>query len=153
MKCCQQARISVWSLGISTQLAHYICSCSTCSQMQKQHAKTILPIDLHALSLPWQTKAANFFEYKSGTYLLVIDHYSQFIELALINSMTTSQTILLLRSISSCHGFPDEIVTDNGTQFSSREFPSLFKSTALRWWFPVLPRHCAVLQIAVWIHL
>ena len=36
--------------------------------------------------------------------------------------MTTSQTILNLRSIFARHGYPDELVTDNGPQFASHEF-------------------------------
>ena len=46
--------------------------------------------------------------------------------------MTTSQTILHLRSMFSRHGFPDEIVTDNGTQFSSRELAAFARKHSIK---------------------
>ena len=95
------------------QLADYIRQCEVCAQK-------------------WQSLAADFFDLKSRTYLLVIDYYSCFIELALMSSMTTSQTILHLRSILARHGYPDELVTDNGTQFSSCEFANFAKTINMK---------------------
>ena len=58
-KCRQRAKISVWWPGISTQIADYVRSCTTCVQTQRQHAEPLLPSDLP--SLPWQRLAADFF--------------------------------------------------------------------------------------------
>ena len=117
-KCRERAKQSVWWPGLSSHIiAKYVESCSVCAQSRKQHAEPLLPSSLP--DLPWQRVAADFFEFKSHTYLLVVDYYSHYIEVALMSSTTTSQTILHLRSIFARHGVPEELVSDNGPQFSS----------------------------------
>ena len=66
--------------------------------------------------------AADFFDYKSRTYLLVVDYYSWFVELALLSTMTSTEIIRHLRSMFARQGIPDELRTDNGSQFTSKEF-------------------------------
>ena len=119
-KCRQRAKQSVWWPGLSVQLAEFVRSCSTCARAQAQHAEPLLPSDIP--SLPWQRVALDFFDFKSHTYLVAVDYYSCYIELALMSSLTTSQTILHLSSIFARHGIPDELFSDNGPQFASWEF-------------------------------
>ena len=94
-KCRQRAQISTWWPGLSTQLADYVRRCTVCAQKQRQQAEPLISSELP--TVPWQRIAADFFEFKSHTYLLVTDYYSRFVELALMSSMTSSQTILHLR--------------------------------------------------------
>ena len=72
--------------------------------------------------LPWQKVAADFLEYDRKMYLLVVDFYSRFIEIALMTTMTTAQTVRHMQSMFARHGFPETLVSDNGPQFSSAEF-------------------------------
>ena len=131
-KCRQRAKISVWWPGISIQLADYVRKCSTCAQSRRQNTELLLPSSLP--SLPWQRLAADFFVYtcKSHTYLLVVDYNSLFVELALMTSITCSQMIRRLCSIFSRHGYPDELVTDNETQFSFNEFAAYTSSHGIK---------------------
>lgn len=119
-KCRQRAKQSVWWPGLSTQLSEYVRSCAICAQNQTLHAEPLIPNKLP--TLPWQKVAADFFDFKSKTYLLVVDYYSRFIELALLSTMRSSETIRHLRSIFARHGIPEQLVTDNGSQFTSQEF-------------------------------
>ena len=116
-KCRQRAKKSVWWPGL--QLAKFVRSCSTCARSQAQHAEPLLLSDIP--SLPWQRVALDFFDFKSH-YLVAVDYYWCYIELALMFSLTTSQTILHLSSIFARHGIPDELFSDNGPQFASRKF-------------------------------
>ena len=72
--------------------------------------------------LPWEKVAADFLEYDRKTYILVVDYYSRFIEIALTTTMTTAQTIRHMQSMFAWHGFPETLVSDNGPQFSSAQF-------------------------------
>ena len=119
-KCRQRAKQAVWWPGLSKQIAEFVHSCPTCARSQVQPAEPLLPTALP--EVPWQKVAADFFEFRSCTYLLVVDYYSRFIELALMSTTTTSQTVRHFRSMFARHGFPDELITDNGPQFASQEF-------------------------------
>ena len=63
------------------------------------------------------------FEFEHIHYLLIMD-YSKFIEVNSLHDLSSSATIDAIKSQFSCHGIPEK-KTDNGPQFSSREF-SLF---------------------------
>ena len=56
-------------------------------------------------------------------YLLVlVDYYSRWPEVHACNDITSSGIIKWLNSIFARFGFPEELVSDNGTQFTSAEF-------------------------------
>ena len=55
-------------------------------------------------------------------YIVVIDYFSRYIEVANLSSTTTAHVTEKLKSIFGCHGVPDTLVTDNGPQFSAAEF-------------------------------
>ena len=61
-------------------------------------------------------------QYKNSMYLLVIDYYSRYIEIAKLTSTTSKDIINHLKSIFSRHGIPERLISDNGPQYSSREF-------------------------------
>ena len=46
--------------------------------------------------------------------------------------MTSAHTIQHLRSVFARHGIPEEIVTDNGTQFSSHDFKDFTKNNNIK---------------------
>ena len=60
--------------------------------------------------------------------LIVVDYYSNYIEVARLTSMTSRSMIRELQIIFSRFGIPDTLVTDNGPQFSSAEFVAFAKS-------------------------
>ena len=54
--------------------------------------------------------------------LVVIDAYSKWLDVAIINSATSTATIDSLRRMFATHGIPESIVSDNATVFTSEEF-------------------------------
>ena len=55
-------------------------------------------------------------------YLVVVDAHSKWLEVMLMNNITTTKTIDALLALFSHYGLCEEIVSDNGTQFTSGEF-------------------------------
>jgi transposase InsO family protein len=57
------------------------------------------------------------------THLLVaIDKFSKWIEVRPLNSIRSEQTVAFFTNIIHRFGVPNSIITDNGTQFTSRKF-------------------------------
>ena len=55
-------------------------------------------------------------------FLLAVDAHSKWLEVAIVNSATSTNTVDNLRMMFSTHGLPEVIVSDNGTVFPSEEF-------------------------------
>lgn len=55
------------------------------------------------------------------TFLIVVDAYRKWYEAVPMNSSTSLSTIRTLMKIYATHGIPEQIVFDNGTQFTCSE--------------------------------
>ncbi|CAB4042363.1 Transposon Ty3-I Gag-Pol poly [Paramuricea clavata] len=96
-------------------------TCSTCLQYSKQQSKE--PLHPHNVpSFPWQKVGTDLLEYKGAQYLLVADYYSKYPILRKLNGTTSNAVINQLKSIFAEYGIPETLVSDNGPQYSSREF-------------------------------
>ena len=73
-------------------------------------------------SFPWQKLGCDLFDHQGAQYLLVVDYYSKYPILMKLNSTTSAAIINHLKSIYAEYGTPESLVTDNGPQYSSREF-------------------------------
>ena len=80
---------------------------------------------------PGQKVASDLFEIKGQKYLLVVDYFSRYVEVANLTSTTAQTVINHLKSIFSRHGIPKRLISDNGPQYSSCEFTNF----ANRVWF------------------
>ena len=119
-KCRERARQSVWWPGLSKQLEDRVHKCPECVKAQTQRAQPLKPTPLP--QLPWQVVASDLFEWRQATYLLVVDYFSRFIEIARLNRTTTSEVVTHLKSIFARHGIPETLISDNGPQYASQEF-------------------------------
>ena len=72
--------------------------------------------------LPWQKVASDLFVWSGVHYLLVIDSFSRYVEIAKLSGESSTNVIKHLKFIFARHGIPQEVVTDNGPQYTSREF-------------------------------
>ena len=125
-KCLRQARTTVWWPGITRQLKDYVEDCPTCAKNRYQPAEPLITSTLP--EYPWQRVAADLFEWQNTPYLLVVDYYSRFIEIAKLTSTSSLAVIHHFKSIFARYGIPVELTTDNGPQFSANVF-SEFSNT------------------------
>lgn len=71
---------------------------------------------------PWYRVGVDLFQYGGKSYLSVYDALSNFPEVEELNDTSSSTVIEKMAAIFARYGIPVEVCSDNGPQFSSREF-------------------------------
>ena len=120
VKCRERARQSVWWPGLSRRLEELVKSCPECCKHKVQRPQPLQPSETP--QLPWQKVATDLFQWKKSSYLLVVDYYSRWIEVARLTSETSEAVIEHMSSIFARHGIPEIVVSDNGPQYTSDAF-------------------------------
>ena len=123
VKCKERVREKVWWPGIDRDLEKLISSCHACQLT----GNSTRPPEVHMTELPtdsWKKVSADLMgPFPTGESLLVIvDYYSRFPVVEILQSTTSSVIIHRMHKIFSIHGLPETLVTDNGPQFISDDF-------------------------------
>ena len=79
-------------------------------------------------SHPWEKIATDIFNLDGRDYSVTIDYYSNFWEVDRLSNTKASTTILKLKSHFALYGIPDQVMSDNGPQFTSDEFANFAKT-------------------------
>ena len=126
VKCRLCAKESVWWPGISDDINTFIYNCDTCCRDFPITTEPMMPTKLP--EKPWEKLASNFFQFKGNTFIIVVDYFSQHIEILKLTTITSVSIITAQKTIFSRHGIPDVLVTNNGPQYASQEFDEFSKS-------------------------
>ena len=126
------ARSYVWWPGMDQQIEHTVAACGTCQQNRNPSAKAPLhPWEWPAH--PWQRVHVDFAgEFLSKMWLIVVDAHSKWPEVIPMATTTAAKTIECLREIFARHGLPEQLVSDNGPQFTSDEFAHFLKTNGIK---------------------
>ena len=137
--CLNRARECLYWPGMSGDIKNFVSTCEVCREYERSQTKETLRS--HEIpSRPWQRVAADLFEHGGRTYLVTTDYFSDFFELDHLRSTTSTSVIKKLKAHFSRHGIPEQLVTDNGSQFVSREFVKFAKEWDFEH-FTNSPRH------------
>lgn len=91
---------------------------------------------------PWESIHIDYAGPFAGMMLLVIsDAYSKWLEVKVTKSMTSTATINILDEIFATYGVPVTVVSDNGTNFASKEFKSFLQTVGVKFHKFVAPYH------------
>lgn len=100
---------------------------------------------------PWEMVATYLFTWENSEYLVIVDYHSRFFEVVKLPDTKSMTIITHTKSIFARHGIPSEVISDNGPQYSSKDF-SLF---AEQWEFkhttvsPLYPQANGLVERAV----
>ena len=122
----------VWWPGMDSEIEDYVKACGNC-----QLSQPLPPLaPLHPWDWPrqpWSRLHLDFAgPFMGSMYLVLVDAYSKWLEVVIMNSITSISTIEKLQQIFAVHGLPKTIVTDNGSSFTSTVFKEFFDSNAIR---------------------
>ncbi len=121
VKCKLRARESCYWPGMNQQIEQMIQNCQECQENCRKQQKQ--PMTTREIpKRPWSHCASDIFEFKGEHYAVVIDYFSKWIAVESLLSETTSSLTAALGNVFTTHGFPDQLTSDNGPQYSSTEF-------------------------------
>ncbi len=125
-----------WWSSMSSDVKDYVRSCDVCCRSKESRHKPYgflqpLPIS----SRPWSSISMDFITDLPNSngftcILVVVDRLTKMCNLIPFKSIPSSEetAIAFRNSIFRSHGLPDEIITDRGTQFTSKFWSALCKS-------------------------
>ena len=124
-KCKTMARRTMYWPNMSRDIENVVAKCSICNSFRRQQvAEPLLPHPVP--ERPWQKVGVDIFTYQRKDYLLVVDYYSKYPEIALLSDKTAPTVVLQLKEIFARHGIPEEMTSDN-MPFSSRKMSEFAK--------------------------
>ena len=131
-KCKLRAKSCVHWLGMHRETENLVNSCSACRKYHNwQQKEPMIPSEIP--SRPWQTVSADLLNVQPSWFLIVS---TTTLSSHLLRSFTTSQPEPSLRRwkmIFAENGIPKSLQCENGTQFTSGEFPPLPTWPWVRW--------------------
>ena len=89
-----------------------------CSQQQEGLLQYEVPAG------PWKHLGIDYFKWNQQRYLLIADYYSRFSILRSVSTMSAAHLVTVLKTIFSEYGLPEELVSDQGAQFTSEQYKS-----------------------------
>ncbi len=129
-KCKKRARGALYWPNMNDHIAAMSQKCATCMKYRDhQPGEPLTPRERY--DQPWMKVGCDLFYFQQKVYLLVVDYYSNYPEIATLSSETSTQVIRHMKAIFARHGIPAVVVADNGPCFGSQEF----REFAERWEF------------------
>ena len=118
--------------GLDRSLESMVKNCQPCQQVQSTPA--VAPLHPWVWpSKPWQRLHIDFAgPVKGKMFLVVVDAHSKWPEVIEMATTTASKTIEELRKLFATYGLPEQVVSDNGPQFTSEEFIDFMKKNHIK---------------------
>merc|ERR1712055_331428 len=139
----ETSRKYFWWPKITAHIDNLVKRCLGCSKFRRKSPNTV--------SCPWpfarrpmERVHIDYCEYRGKMLFVMIDAYTKYIWCRNMNCDTTSTATLvtLYEWFTECSGFPATLVSDNGTNFASREFSDHMKTWGIKHLFSP-PHHPA----------
>ena len=83
--------------------------------------------------MPWERIQIDFAgPFMHKMFMIITDAHSKWPEILEMKDTTASQTIQELQKLFAAYSLPQQVVTDNGPQFTSTEFATFLKSNGVK---------------------
>ena len=114
---------------MSAEIKEYISACEICREfdMTSQAKETLMSHEIP--SRPWEKIAADIFTLDGRDDLVTIDYCSNFWEIDRLPNTKVTTTILKLKSHFARYCIPDQVISGNGQQFSSKDFADFARTS------------------------
>ena len=126
------ARSYFWWSGLDEAIERTAKSCPACQAVKSSPPAApfhpwVWP------DAPWKRVHIDFAgPFLGKMFLIAVDAHSKWPEVVTMSSTTSQLTIDVLRSLFSRYGLPEQLVSDNGPQFTSEEFAQFTKMNGIK---------------------
>ena len=126
------SRSYFWWPKMDQEIEELTKNCLTCATNQGNPAA--------APSHPWEIPTEPWMRihmdfagpFLGKMFLIVVDAYSKWLEVSVMNESTSTSTVSKLRQMFSTHGLPQVSVSDNGPAFVGEEFKTFLKKNGIK---------------------
>ncbi|XP_049519319.1 uncharacterized protein K02A2.6-like [Dermacentor silvarum] len=125
------SRSHVWWPRLTLDIEQAVKECITCQLSQNAAAR----VPLMSWGWPtrrWQRVHLDFARRDQHFFLVLMDAHSKWVEVFVMTATTSEKTVEKLRDVFAAYGLPEEIVTDNGPQFTSQHFGTFLSRNGIR---------------------
>ncbi|CAC5387447.1 unnamed protein product [Mytilus coruscus] len=124
--------LNVWWPNMDAEIEQTVRACHKCQV--NRHAPPEAP--MHPWEWPSKPWSRIHIDYAGPLYgkmfLVCVDAHSKYLDVHVVNSATSANTIEKLRTMFAIHGLPENIVSDNGTPFASQEFQDFVQRNGIK---------------------
>lgn len=130
-RCKRRAREVMFWPGLGGAVERAVRGCAACAlHAPRARRQPLLQHDVPAL--PWHKLASDIFEYRKRKYIILVDYFSNYVEVGELSTMSAKQVVNFMREQFARHGIPSELVTDNGPAYNSQEFKIFLREWEVR---------------------
>jgi hypothetical protein len=135
----QRLRELYWWPCMDKQVENIVKSCITCQLNDKSVKQTTAPMTpVPYPNCAWCKVGIDIVgPFEKGPVecryaITLVDYYSKWPEMCFASNVKTKTVITFLKTVFSREGFPEEIISDNGVQFTSTEFNDFLDERGIR---------------------
>ena len=126
------ARSYIWWSGLDKDVEKQAKACLSC-QEEKPNPPAAPLHTWQWPTTPWKRIHVDFAgPFLGKMFLIMVDAHSKWPEVIMMSTTTTTQTIEVLQAIFSRYGLPEQLISDNGPQFTSQEFVQCLKQGGIK---------------------
>lgn len=125
--------------GLSRDVSRYVHNCHSCQQYKVSQQKPAGEMLLRVPEEPWATICMDFVgplprsKHGNTMLLVIVDRFTKWVELVPLRKATAEKLVNSFRErILARFGVPKVVITDNGSQFTSRVFQKYLDSIGVR---------------------
>ena len=117
----RRARDTVFWPGMAQEIKQMAEHCEPCQQLKPENPKETL-VQHDDGRIQFQKIGTDLFELETRHYLVIVDYYTNLIEVDYLKTTTTKEVMNKMKAQFARYGAPAELVSDNASQFTSAEF-------------------------------
>ena len=125
----ENAKQHMYWTGIDADIEDYTKRCQECIKRSQVAKEPLQPHDIP--EGPWRKLGIDYFAFDGNSYVLICDYFSKFPFLYRAKTSFWSLRDRLI-DLFSIEGYPDEIVSDNGPPFQSKEFAKFLSGLGIK---------------------
>ena len=125
----ENAKQHMYWTGTNADIEDYTKQCQECIKRSQVAKEPLQPHDIP--EGPWRKLGIDYFNFDGNSYVLICDYFSKFPFLFKAKTSFWSLKDRLI-DLFSIEGYPDEIVSDNGPPFQSKEFAKFLSGLGIK---------------------